>query len=112
MRNPELYQRANRNLVRLASGEIRRELAAEAKKLSWAQERALERKKLKAELAAAKKELSEHQRDWDFLYRLDDLSGRVADMGVDDWVVMEEVDHQREKLVQRVVDLEDEISWG
>ena len=107
----ELYRAANRNLVALADGTIRRQLAAEKKKLTLAQELAQEKKQLKLELKKAQAELLQHQRDWDFLYKLDDLTGRVADMGVDDWVVMEEVDYQREQLVERVCRLRDELIW-
>jgi uncharacterized protein YaiL (DUF2058 family) len=77
MRNPELYRAANRNLVRLASGEIRRELAAEKaarrRELTWAQEQAAERRKLKALVKSLREELAEHRKNWDFLYELDDL---------------------------------------
>jgi hypothetical protein len=38
-------------------------------------------------------------------------SGTKADLGVADHVVLEEVDYQREQLVEKLVAAENELSW-
>jgi hypothetical protein len=105
----ELVKAANANLRRIEEGFYRQQQERESVSKAFEREQREERARKRKLLKALRDELKQHHRDWDFLYELEDLSGTVADLGVADSVVLEEVDSQRERLIERINKLELEL---
>ncbi len=114
----ELRRLANANLRKIADGTHKRE--AERAKLAEAQRKEFERqlksdereetRQEKAKLKQLKSQLKELENDWGWLYKLDDLSGTKADMGVADHVVLDEIDGQITTLQEKIFRLENKLA--
>lgn len=110
-----LRKAANANLGKIADGTYRREREAEQARRRAEKDarrrRYLELQSMKRKLKSLRKELKDHEREWQWLYDKHEAgkSNEVGDFGIPDIVVLEEVDATRNQMVEDIVQLEDNI---